>query len=95
MGRRRTKPDQVPVIFKKLNGKIVAFLLRHPAQYGNIMIFSETGYDERPMKDYFESQYVNPCEYAPLLRTMQALGDNVFVRNRMTYADRMYSWKVV
>lgn len=95
MGRRRTKPDQVPVIFKKLDGKIVAFLLRCPAQYGNIMTFSETGYGERPMRDYFESQYVSLCEYAPLLRTMQALGNNVLVRDKMTYADRMYSWKVV
>lgn len=95
MGRRRTKPDQVPVIFKKLDGQVVGFLLRHPVQYGNIMVFSETGFDERPMRDYFDSQYVSPREYAPLLRTMQALGNNVFVRNRMTYADRMYSWKVV
>lgn len=95
MGRRRTKPDQVTVIFKKINGKIVAFLLRVPAQYGNIMTFSDDGYIERPMRDYFDSQYASPHEYAPLLRTMQALGNNVFVRNRMTYADRMYSWKVV
>lgn len=95
MGRRKTKTDQVPVIFKRFNGRIVAFLLRCPAQYGNIMTFSEAGYDERPMRDYFESQYVTPYEYAPLLRTMQALGDNVLVRNKMTYADRMYSWKVV
>ena len=95
MGRRKTKPDKILAIFKKLDGEIIAFLPRSSAHYGNIMTFSSTGYNERPMRDYFESQYITPCEYAPLLRTMQALGDNVLVRNRMTYADRMYSWKVV
>ena len=95
MGKKRSNPEQVPVIFKKLNGKVVAFLLRHPAQYGSIMTFSDAGYAERSMRDYFESENVSPCEYASLLKTMQALGINVLVRNRMTYVDRMYSWKVV
>lgn len=90
---RKTKADQDPVIFRKYDGKVIAFVLRAPANYGNIVCFdAASGHGEASMSFFHDTEPASPAEYEGLLKTMQAIGYNVVVRQRLTYADSMYAW---
>lgn len=90
---RKTRVDQDPVIFRKHEGEVIAFVLRAPANYGRIVCFDATsGHGEASMSFFHDTEPASPAEYAGLLKTMQAIGYNVVVRQRLTYADSLYAW---
>ena len=90
---RKTRTDQDPVIFRKHDGEVIAFALRSPASYGKIVCFDATsGHGETALSFFHGTEPATPAEYAGLLKTMQEIGYNVVVRQRLTYADLLYAW---
>ena len=76
------------VIFKSLEGEIIAFLPDNEVNYGMISSYMHIGqHSEASLGCYLDCKPAKPAEYGDLLAELVSLGYNPRIMKRLQYGD--------
>ena len=88
--------EKVKVIFRKKDGKVIAFFPEFHVQYGNIMSYMHIGqHGEASLDFYYSTAKANAQEYELLFNELKTIYNDcvLVVKQKLNYKDLLTAWK--